>query len=216
MNIHAASVIKKGIVGLAILVLSASGAYQFVRVDKVRAATTPCIVTVFGQQYDVTALTSSHTGGNIFVCGTDMTATYQAMHGTDVSRILSYLITPTPTPSPTVTPGNTPTASPSPTPMNTTTPSPSPSVTPVPSPVITTTPSPSVSPSHHDEDEDEGEHEDESSDHDTSRGDRHESEDSDSHTKKREHHEKRISVSITANTDEGETHANIRNHKENN
>lgn len=52
-----------------------------------------CIITLFGKQYDVTSLRTSHTGGNIFVCGTDMTATYQSMHGTDVTRMQAYLVT---------------------------------------------------------------------------------------------------------------------------
>ncbi len=52
-----------------------------------------CIITLFGKQYDVTSLRTSHTGGNIFACGTDMTTTYQSMHGTDVTRMQAYLVT---------------------------------------------------------------------------------------------------------------------------
>lgn len=52
-----------------------------------------CLVTLFGKQYDVTSLRSSHPGGNVFVCGTDMSATYQSAHGTDVSRMQQYLVT---------------------------------------------------------------------------------------------------------------------------
>ncbi|MFZ2978487.1 MAG: Ig-like domain-containing protein, partial [Candidatus Magasanikiibacteriota bacterium] len=51
-----------------------------------------CVVTVSGQSYDVSSLKSDHSGGDIFVCGTDMTAVYQAVHGTSVSRIASFLI----------------------------------------------------------------------------------------------------------------------------
>lgn len=52
-----------------------------------------CIVTIFGKQYNVTNLMNSHTGGNIFNCGTDMSAIYQSHHGTSVSLIASYLVT---------------------------------------------------------------------------------------------------------------------------
>lgn len=60
---------------------------------KPASAATPCIITLFGLQYDVTSLQTSHTGGNIFTCGTDMTAIYQPQHGTDVTRMIPYLIT---------------------------------------------------------------------------------------------------------------------------
>lgn len=116
-----------------VLGISALGAFK-----NVRAATTGnCIVTLFGQQYDVTALQTNHTGGNIFVCGTDMTVTYQSMHGTDVSQMASYLVTsPSPTPTPTATPTPTPTPSPTPTVTPTPTPTVAPTATPSPSPVI--------------------------------------------------------------------------------
>lgn len=52
-----------------------------------------CIVTLFGKQYDVSPLQTSHTGGNIFQCGTDMTNTYKAQHGTDLTRMQPYLLT---------------------------------------------------------------------------------------------------------------------------
>lgn len=71
-----------------------------------------CIVTLFGLQYDVTALANSHSGGNIFVCGTDMTVTYQSQHGTNVSRMTPYLVTSSPTPTPTPTPSSSPTPKP--------------------------------------------------------------------------------------------------------
>ena len=73
-----------------------------------------CIITLFGKQYDVTVLQNSHTGGNLFNCGTDMTSIYQSKHGTDVSRMAAYLMTgPSPTGVPTVSPTTTPTNSPS-------------------------------------------------------------------------------------------------------
>lgn len=52
-----------------------------------------CIITIFGKQYDVTSLRSSHPGGDVFVCGTDQSATYQSAHGTSVARLAPYLVT---------------------------------------------------------------------------------------------------------------------------
>lgn len=51
-----------------------------------------CLITLWNRQYDVTALQSSHSGGNIFTCGADMTSVYQKQHGTDLSRMVPYLI----------------------------------------------------------------------------------------------------------------------------
>ena len=51
-----------------------------------------CIVTISGQQFDVTRLRSTHSGGDIFACGTDMTATYQSRHGTSLSRMSAYAV----------------------------------------------------------------------------------------------------------------------------
>jgi hypothetical protein len=51
-----------------------------------------CLVTLFGQQFDVAPLMNTHSGGNIFVCNTDMTATYQKEHGTDLSRMSQFRI----------------------------------------------------------------------------------------------------------------------------
>lgn len=50
-----------------------------------------CIITLFGQQYNVASLRNSHPGGDVFVCGADQTATYQSAHGTNVSRMQTYL-----------------------------------------------------------------------------------------------------------------------------
>lgn len=52
-----------------------------------------CIVTLFGQQYDVQSLRSTHSGGDIFQCGTDMSSVYQSQHGTNLSRMQKYLVT---------------------------------------------------------------------------------------------------------------------------
>lgn len=52
-----------------------------------------CLITLFGSQYDVTTLRSTHSGGDIFKCGTDMTTTYTNQHGTNLSRMTKYLVT---------------------------------------------------------------------------------------------------------------------------
>lgn len=39
-----------------------------------------CIVTIKGQKYDVTDFKNTHSGGDIFVCGTDMTNTFFGQH----------------------------------------------------------------------------------------------------------------------------------------
>lgn len=57
-----------------------------------RPTAKPCIVTVNGSKYDVTSLRKSHSGGNIFVCGTNMTSTFQSMHGNDYNIIRKYKI----------------------------------------------------------------------------------------------------------------------------
>ncbi len=51
-----------------------------------------CIITLFGKQYDVTSLRSTHSGGDVFKCGTDQTSLYESVHGTDVSRMQQYLV----------------------------------------------------------------------------------------------------------------------------
>lgn len=119
-----------------VLVLSGFTVYNvFNNVPKVDAASS-CIVTIFGKKYDVSPLQTSHSGGNVFICGTDMTTAYQGMHGTDVSRIAAYLIT-----SPTIAPTTVPT------------------IIPMPSVVPTVTQAPLVSPAPH-QDDDENEVED--------------------------------------------------------
>jgi cytochrome b involved in lipid metabolism len=49
-----------------------------------------CIVVLFGKKYDITKLVNTHSGGNIFRCGTDMTSDYRGEHGTDISRVFKY------------------------------------------------------------------------------------------------------------------------------
>ncbi len=70
-----------------------------------------CIVTLFSKQYDVTPLQTGHSGGNIFTCGTDMTAIYQSQHGTNISRMAQYLVTNTVSPT-TSPPATSPTTGP--------------------------------------------------------------------------------------------------------
>lgn len=61
----------------------------------VNAAVQPaqgCIITLSGNQYNVDSLRNSHPGGNIFVCGTDMTARYTKQHGTNTAQMARYLV----------------------------------------------------------------------------------------------------------------------------
>ena len=133
MENNFSSAIKKGSLVLGSAVLSIYTLWNIAsNVPKVNAAT-PCIITLFGVKYDVSPLQSIHTGGNIFVCGTDMTSVYQSQHGTDVTRMIPYLlVTPTPTPTNTPTPTPVVTPNPSSTPTPTLTPTPNPSITPTP------------------------------------------------------------------------------------
>lgn len=70
-------------------------------------ASSKCVITLFGKQYDVTTLATTHSGGNVFNCGTDMTATYQNQHGTNLSRMQPYLITSSGTTQSSTRAGNT-------------------------------------------------------------------------------------------------------------
>ena len=47
-----------------------------------------CIVQIDGVSYDVTTLRVTHSGGDIFVCGTDMSRTFWSQHN---SRILQKM-----------------------------------------------------------------------------------------------------------------------------
>jgi hypothetical protein len=40
------------------------------------AAASGCVVTVDGASYNITSLVKSHSGGNVFKCGTDMSSTF--------------------------------------------------------------------------------------------------------------------------------------------
>ncbi len=52
-----------------------------------------CVITVFGKNYDVQPLRTSHPGGNVFVCGTDMSAAYQSAHGSNPNKLALYATT---------------------------------------------------------------------------------------------------------------------------
>jgi cytochrome b involved in lipid metabolism len=57
------------------------------------SASNTCIITLFGLQYDVTELRNTHSGGDVFNCGTDETQSYVKQHGSSVSRMSKYLVT---------------------------------------------------------------------------------------------------------------------------
>lgn len=56
------------------------------------ANSSKCVVTVNGKQYDITTLRQTHSGGDVFTCGTDMTNIFQGQHGTNYNLIARYLI----------------------------------------------------------------------------------------------------------------------------
>ncbi|PJB22499.1 hypothetical protein CO112_04130 [Candidatus Dojkabacteria bacterium CG_4_9_14_3_um_filter_150_Dojkabacteria_WS6_41_13] len=51
-----------------------------------------CIITVHGLRYNVQSLKTTHSGGNIFRCGTDMTAVFSSQHGSNYALIAKYRI----------------------------------------------------------------------------------------------------------------------------
>ena len=55
--------------------------------------TTACIVTISGSRYDLTAYKRMHPGGNVFRCGTDMTAAFNNQHNPNyLTMIAKYKI----------------------------------------------------------------------------------------------------------------------------
>ena len=116
---------KKNIVMRSLFVLSATalsafGIYSLVNKVGTAKAATPCIVTIFGVQYDVAPLKTGHSGGDVFICNTDMSAVYQGMHGTNVSRMVGFKVSaPAPSTSPTPSPSASPKPSVSPSPSST-------------------------------------------------------------------------------------------------
>ncbi len=53
-----------------------------------------CWVIVDGKKYDVTVYRNEHSGGDIFVCGTDMSAVYHEQHGPKTILQMSGMIIP--------------------------------------------------------------------------------------------------------------------------
>lgn len=52
-----------------------------------------CIITLDGGSYNVTSLQKSHSGGDIFNCGSDMSATFWGKHGQGIfSKMQQYRI----------------------------------------------------------------------------------------------------------------------------
>ena len=56
--------------------------------------TNRCIITLFGKTYDISNLRSTHSGGDVFTCGADMTSKYQGKHGSSVSMMSRYAYDP--------------------------------------------------------------------------------------------------------------------------
>ena len=51
-----------------------------------------CIVTIMDKRYDVTDFKSEHEGGDVFICGADMSKDYNKEHGKDLERAFPYEI----------------------------------------------------------------------------------------------------------------------------
>lgn len=52
-----------------------------------------CLITVRGLTYDVTQYRYQHSGGDIFNCGADMTAIFNAQHSnSQLARMQRYLV----------------------------------------------------------------------------------------------------------------------------
>jgi hypothetical protein len=49
-----------------------------------------CFITLNSKLYDVTEFKTEHEGGNIFVCGTDMTEQFKDEHKNDFARAEEY------------------------------------------------------------------------------------------------------------------------------
>ena len=152
-------------VGLGAIIVLGVVAWTSAGGIKTTNAAAPCIVTIFGKQYDVTSLGVTHPGpkgttlidlggSTFFQCGTDMTSVYQSQHGTDVTRLTPYIYV-APTATPTAVPTDTPTPTVTPTPTIT------PTISPTPTAEPTVTPSPSITPSVSPTPEHEGNNKDE-------------------------------------------------------
>ena len=78
------------IAGVLVLLLSNSNNNQTSKVAG--TVTERCIVTVDGSKYDLTEFRYVHGGGNIFICGSDMTARFNGHHGLDYARLAPYKV----------------------------------------------------------------------------------------------------------------------------
>lgn len=174
---------KKIVSILSILVIGVTAIIKFSTFIGGVQAATPCIITLFGNQYDVTSLTTNHTGGNIFQCGTDMTATYLAQHGADLTRMAPFLISPTLTP--TVNPTPTPTIV-----QVTPTPTSIPTETTTVTPTLTVTPTPTSIHTSDDRDDDEQDEDDVNENENEDKTDIHEQKTENENSYKEEHEDK--------------------------
>lgn len=61
---------------------------------KANQASNQCIVTIQGNQYDVSKLRKTHSGGDVFTCNTDMTDVFFSMHDNGLlnSQMQQYLV----------------------------------------------------------------------------------------------------------------------------
>ncbi|MFA6007835.1 MAG: cytochrome b5 domain-containing protein [Candidatus Shapirobacteria bacterium] len=56
-------------------------------------AATACIITINNQKYDVTQFKNQHSGGDIFVCGSDMTTIFNSKHSQrELNMMQQYLV----------------------------------------------------------------------------------------------------------------------------
>ncbi len=71
--------------------ISPNSLNKIIPTTKINTDSNQCIVIVSGQKYNVSKLRNTHSGGDIFQCGTDMTNIYIQKHGTVLSLIQKYL-----------------------------------------------------------------------------------------------------------------------------
>ena len=60
--------------------------------DNSTGTSATCIITIDGQKYDVESLRDTHTGGDVFQCGTDMSDVFHGKHGNNLQMIQRYLV----------------------------------------------------------------------------------------------------------------------------
>ncbi len=84
---------KLVILGLGVLIV-VIGVVSFVVLNNQNALLldSRCLITVSGDSYDVTQLRNTHTGGDMFNCGTDMTTEFVEEHGSRYSMIEPYKV----------------------------------------------------------------------------------------------------------------------------